>query len=531
MTECEKSMSKHRPDADNPWDNMAEDQIPIQLDYLDFTNDAVYFLDLDGNILYLNQAASKLLVMERNEKAPIGQRWITFVHEDDRSRFLTALQECRNIPGEVNHIEYRLVGPAGDIIFMRHRLKMIVDNRLGLMGFMGIGTDIQEIRILEDQLHQSQKLESVGMMTGGIAHDFNNMLAAILGYTELMLEDKKPDDPDIRALSYIQTSTERAAMLVKQLLVFSRKSAFELRPVHLGKIINETMSILQRTLPRNIRIITSLSLENDQVMGDSGRLQQAFMNLCLNARDSMPDGGELRIDMEQATTSDIRKLTPKGRSTSYICVRIQDTGTGMSPETQRHIFEPFFTTKPAELGTGLGLSVLRGILQAHKGFVQVKSQVGQGAVFSVYLPAVSQEELQESVHLIEPEGGNETALIVDDEPVLLDLLAEMLKGKGYKVLKAESGENALQILDEIHDKIDIVISDNMMPGISGKELADEIKNNYPGIHVMMCSGYHPIPKKNSKNEPDDVTFIQKPYQRKELLRKVRETLDSSKKRT
>jgi Signal transduction histidine kinase regulating C4-dicarboxylate transport system len=302
------------------------------------------------------------------------------------------------------------------------------------------------------------------------------MLAAILGFTELMIEERVPTDPDMRTLTYIQKSTERAAALVKQLLVYSRKSTAELRPLRLGDVVRETLGIIERTLPKNIRIVAYTDEPDDAVLGDAGRIQQALLNLCLNARDAMQKGGELRITVENmgllpgASQEDIKPG-------SYVRIKVQDTGVGIGPDVVEKMWEPFFTTKEAGKGTGLGLAVVKSILRAHGGFVQMESSPGSGTSFYLYLPAASVQMTLGVVGLTEPPGGDETVMIVDDEAILLDLLVDILGRKGYRVLTASSGSEALETLAAAPGKIQLVISDNMMPGMMGRELAREIRRS------------------------------------------------------
>jgi two-component system cell cycle sensor histidine kinase/response regulator CckA len=491
---------------------------------IDFTDDIVYQVDASGNQTYLNGAGHEQLNLDPG--ASIGKRFDVFVHEDDVASYREAVQQALRRGTDVLDIDARLVSTTGEVVLANHRIRPL-RNGAECTGILGIARDVSKTRRLEEQLHQSQKLETIGLLAGGIAHDFNNMLAAILGFTELMLEDKDESDPDYRGLHYIQTSTERAAALVRQILVFTRKSSVELKPVRFSAILEETLLMLRRTLPKTIRVTLDDDASDAYIRGDAGRVQQALMNLCLNARDAMPNGGELRIRVERFTLNESGGSAASGAQPGeYVRVRIQDTGHGIPPHLLEQIWAPFFTTKPAGVGTGLGLAVVLQILNAHHGFVTAESAAGQGATFYVHLPASTEEQLETARQRAEPEGGSETVLVVDDEPVLLELLRDILQPKGYHVLAAESPIQALEYVDALGARIDLVVSDNMMPTMTGRELAREIRSRHPGMRILVCSGFSPT-REDEIGEMDYVSsYVQKPYQRRDLLRHVREALDT-----
>ena len=477
----------------------------------------IYNIDLQGGLLVINPAGRLALGIELDEKVKL--KWRPYIHEDDQAHYDTAVQEALEHPGKSFQVEARLLTRYSAVIPCNHQLRFISSSS----SLLGIAENVTEVYRLSDQLYQSQKLETIGMLTGGVAHDFNNMLAAILGYTELMLEEKGPDDPDVRPLSYIQTSAERAAQLVKQLLVYSRKTNMDLKPVHIRRVIIETLDILQRTLPKSIRIHSHNVEANDQILGDSVRLQQAIINLILNARDSMPNGGELRIEVIRLNpTALAEELHTSIYSGDYLCIKIHDSGQGIPHEMLSHIWEPFFTTKPEGAGTGLGLAVVQGIVKGHHGFIRAGSRNGYGSTFSIYIPAINDTELHGETLHSEPEGGSETILIVDDEPVLLDLLSRLLSNNGYSVLQAAGGMEALDYMEAVGERIDLVIADEIMPGMTGRDLILEIQRRWSKSRVLLCSGYY---ERNTPNALSDVVTLNKPYQRKELLKHVRNALD------
>jgi two-component system cell cycle sensor histidine kinase/response regulator CckA len=524
------------PSLKEPSEEGASNRCSFAAAALEFTSDLVVELDTAGNILFLNTTSHVLL--ELDSGAADGKPFAVFLHEDDRSQFEAAFSHTHSVSQRDRHcpdvslIEARVVSVLGRVTRASLQMRMLNAADNGSTVLL-IGRDISELSRVREQLLQSQKLETIGMLASGISHDFNNMLAAILGYTELMLEDRTASDPDYRALTYIQNSTERAAALVRQILLFTRRSGQEFKPVSVAALVQETLQILQRTLPRTVRIAIYIDTTEDQVMGDSGRLLQALMNLCLNARDAMPNGGELRIEVERTPliepqnppTDEIEGPRAIPNASEYLRIRIQDTGMGMPPDVLHNIWAPFFTTKPQGSGTGLGLSVVKSIVEMHKGLIQVESQIGRGTIFFLYLPAASGNQLVEEQKRAEPPGGAETLLVVDDEPVLLQLLSDILQPKGYHVLAAASGEEALDYVRAVGDKIDLVISDNMMPGMTGRELAKRILMLDPMKKILVCSGFSPTRDAEAAEMNYVTSYVQKPYQRRDLLARVREALD------
>jgi two-component system, cell cycle sensor histidine kinase and response regulator CckA len=492
---------------------------------VDLTDDIVYEVDADGNQSWLNRAGHRALCLDPG--AGFGKRFDVFIHEDDLPVYREAVRHALDHNTDVPDLEARLVATTGEVMRTSHRLRPLRNGDDGRPSILGIARDVSNLRRVEEQLHQSQKLETIGLLAGGIAHDFNNMLAAILGYTELMLEEKDESDPHYRGLTYIHSSTERAAALVRQILIYTRKSGVELKPVRLGAILEETLLMLRRALPKKIRVVVHQDEQDDHIMGDPGRIQQALMNLCLNARDAMPNGGELRIEVDRVavglTDSEPALGLQPGR---YVRIRVQDTGQGIPPHILEQIWAPFFTTKPAGVGTGLGLSVVQQIVQAHHGYITAESGAQRSASFFVYLPASTETQMEAARQQAEPEGGEETLLVVDDEPVLLELLRDILQPKGYHVLAAGSPTDALVYVEAVGERIDLVITDNMMPGMSGRELAREIASRFPAMKILACSGFSPT-QESELGEMDYVSsYVQKPYQRRDLLARVREALDS-----
>jgi len=382
---------------------------------------------------------------------------------------------------------------------------------------------------LEEQLRHSQKMEAVGTLAGGIAHDFNNLLQAISGNVEILLMKKDLDDPEYAYLADIYSAARRAASLVNHLLTFSRKTGVRFQPIDLNSVIENTLKLLKRTIPRMVSIETRLAPDIRDIHADPIQMEQILMNLVSNSYAAMPLGGNLTIETENlslsvADMSEYLDLEPG----EYVLFRVKDTGIGMDENTLSHIFEPFFTTKGVGKGTGLGLSTVYGIVKGHGGHVSCSSRPGQGATFEIYLPAYPSEDsaMQESgASQSEVQGGTETILIVDDERFLLDLCQEALSGYGYKVLLAESGEEALEIYERESGKIELVILDLGMPGMGGEKCLQELWALNHSTKVIVASGYASHMLTELPKGTGTLDFLSKPYRLDDLLGKVREMLD------
>jgi PAS domain S-box-containing protein len=380
---------------------------------------------------------------------------------------------------------------------------------------------------LEVQLQQSQKLEAMGTLAGGVAHDFNNLLQAIQGYTQLLLLEKNSDDLEYDHLQEIEKASQRGAELVQRLLSFSRRLESELRPVDLNQEIMQVGKILERTIPRMIEIEFHLAANLKPIKADPVQLEQVILNLGLNARDAMPDGGKLFFKTENMTLDNqFCKNHPEIKPGDYALLSVADTGQGMNKEVLCHIFEPFYSTKEVGKGTGLGLSMVYGIVKSHQGYIVCTSEPNQGSTFKIYLPisesSVELKEITKARNILG--GGKETVLLVDDEVNLRNLGKRFLNRFGYKVIEADSGEVALEIFQYQKDQIDIVILDLMMPGIGGKKCLNGILKICPKAKVIIASGYA-----GDDLEPEirDRALLKKPYHFKQLLKAIRQVLDKN----
>jgi|SRR5579859_5842525 len=392
-----------------------------------------------------------------------------------------------------------------------------------------IAEDITDRRQLEEQLRQAQKMDAVGRLAGGVAHDFNNLLMVINGYTEVLLEQLPAGSAMHHKVQSIQQAADRAATLTRQLLAFSRKQLLELKVVDVNTVIGDMERLLRPLIGENIELVTRLSPDTGHTRADAGQLEQVIMNLVVNAKDAMPEGGKLTLQSSDVTVrpgaSQHRFIQP-GR---YAVISVSDTGQGMDKETQSRIFEPFFTTKEKGKGTGLGLSTVYGIIKQSSGYVFAQSELRAGTTFYVYLPRVedSAEDLGPAKMPQNEAGGCETVLLVEDEESVRELVRVTLASRGYQVLEAENGESGLRLAETCKQHIDILITDVVMPGIGGRELAKKLLALRPGICVLYLSGYTEDAVITHGALGPGTAFLQKPFTLQNLAKKVREVLRSN----
>jgi signal transduction histidine kinase/CheY-like chemotaxis protein len=389
--------------------------------------------------------------------------------------------------------------------------------------------DVTETRALEAQLLQAQKMESIGTLAGGIAHDFNNIMQAISGYTQLLLWDRGPEDPDSDNLRAIEKAADRASKLTRQLLTFSRKVPSKLRLVNLNAEIEGMSKILERTIPKMIRIERHLATDLKMVNADRSQIEQILMNLSINASNAMPDGGSLVFETCNVDLGRESGLSLETRGGPHVLLSISDTGHGMDAETRRRIFEPFYTTREIGQGSGLGLAMVYGMIKNHNGHIVCDSEPGKGACFKLYFPAIhTLQPILAAETVVKPTlpSGTETILVVDDEPVILDLAETILNRFGYRVIRAENGEQALTIVAEQSGRVDLVILDLNMPGMGGHSCLEALAARYPDVPVLLASGYSPNGSVRETLAAGAAGFIGKPYQLKEMLKVVRDIIDA-----
>ncbi len=384
----------------------------------------------------------------------------------------------------------------------------------------------EERRKLEQQLLQAQKMESVGRLAGGVAHDFNNHLTVINGYCLLLLRRLKDEGPLREPLEEIRKAGERAAELTRQLLAFSRKQVMEPKVINLNSIVSDSERMLRRLIGEDIKVVLELDAGLGMVMADPGQLAQVLMNLAVNARDAMPAGGRMTIETQNVELDEAYAATHSNvQPGKYAMLSISDTGVGMSEETMQRIFDPFFTTKPQGSGTGLGLAMVYGIVRQMGGWIWVYSELGKGSTFKVYFPLTGQE-IETGVPVSEPDslGGTETVLVVEDNREVRRLAVEVLRGYGYTVLEAGGGEEALDAAGQYAGSIDLLITDVVMPGMTGRELANRLKLIRPHVQVLYTSGYTANVIAHQGVLDPGVEYLPKPFTPVQLVTKLRKIL-------
>jgi len=453
--------------------------------------------------------------------------WFWMVYVEDRKGVIDLTLAV--LSGKVAEpLEHRIIHKDGSIRWVRNTPVPRYDEYGRLVAYDGLIKDITERKRLEDQLRHAQKMEAIGTLTGGIAHDFNNILTAITGYGSLLKMRMGKDEPQTHNVEQILFLAEKAANLTGSLLAFGRKQVSRPKRLNLNETINRTAKILMRLIGEDIELKTILTDKELPVMADSGQIEQVLMNLCTNARDAMPDGGSLTIETEiMEMDSEYTRVHGYGSPGTYLLLSVTDTGMGMDEKTKEMIFEPFFTTKGLGEGTGLGLSMVYGIIKQHNGYINVQSELGEGARFNIYLPVVKSVEAEENkdTETVAPVRGTETILLAEDELFLREVTKEMFEEYGYKVIDAVDGEDAIDKFMRNRDDIHLILLDAIMPKKNGKEVYLEIRKIRPDIKTVFLSGYSADIIQNKWIHEEGLTLISKPISPAELLKKIREVLD------
>ncbi|MEK9136571.1 MAG: ATP-binding protein, partial [Bacteroidota bacterium] len=372
-------------------------------------------------------------------------------------------------------------------------------------------------------------MESIGTLAGGIAHDFNNILGIILGHILLLRNARNDSDKVSRSLEAISEATGRATDLVRQILVFARKSEVLFMPLDANQMVTEIQKMIQGTFPKTITVSTSLETHIPMINADRTQIHQILLNLCVNARDAMPDGGTLSITTRKVTVDELRKRLPDAQGTEFLNISVRDTGTGIDEATMQKMFEPFFTTKEQGKGTGLGLAVVYGIIRSHHGYVDVQSTPGKGSTFDLFFPVllVSQKPIVPGDDGPETlPGGTETILVIEDEDMLRELTRAALEAKGYGVITASDGADAVKLYKKHFQEIALVISDLGLPKLDGTRVFNELRKINPGVKVVIATGYIEPGVKSGLFKAGAQGFLQKPYKPAEILKIVREVLDA-----
>ena len=485
---------------------------------------AMILKDLEGKYQYVNQRFEEWFGISR--ESTVGKNSLELFSEEEASLYMALDQDVLQTERSQEK-EFAMTFFDGQ----EHIVRDIKFPMYGANGKVnGVGVillDLTEQRRTEGQLLQSQKMEAIGQLAGGVAHDFNNMLQVIHGYTRLAMEDANSSSDTQGYLNQVQKASERAASLTRQLLAFSRQQILEKEVFDLNNLIGDQMKMLRRVIGENIELDVHTRSPVLPVLADAGMIEQVLMNLCINARDAMPDGGRLLIETRGAlATPDFMAQNPWAREGSYAIIAVNDNGTGMSPDVRAKIFEPFFTTKEQGKGTGLGLSMVYGILQQHEGMITVYSEPGQGTTFTFYLPMV--EDLVRDAEEEAPPasaGGSETILIAEDEPEVLNLAVTLLEDKGYTLLTAVDGEEAIEVFNQEGDGIDLIILDVVMPKLGGHQVLEIVRKTKPSLPVLLTTGYSPGKFQMGDYSANRTKMIQKPYGSSQLFQSVRELID------
>ncbi len=485
----------------------------------------ILLVDESGKFIYANPKFMEIFGYDLKD-VPDGRTWFRLAYPDPLYRRQVIADWMNDLnahqPGEQRPRVF-------DVICKDRGKKVInfIPVSLETGENLVVCEDITERLTLEDQLQHAQKMEAVGILAGGVAHDFNNLLQAISGYTQLMMMDKIAGDKDLPKLNAIEKLIARAAQLVRQLLLFSRKEVVEHRKVNLSQEMGQVVRILERTIPRMIEIELHPGSRLWTVKADAAQIEQALLNLGINAADAMPDGGKLIIQTQNVVIKENHARQYIGAPPGdYVLLTVSDTGCGMEKETLDHIFEPFFTTKGIGKGTGLGLASVYGIVKGHGGYIHCESSFGQGTTFKIFLPAFDHEDAEGVPGPLETpaKSGAETILVVDDVPDIRQLATQMLQRFGYTVLSAASGEEALQLYAGRKEPIDLTILDLGMPGIGGNRCLRELLAINPFAKILIASGYCADDTVKNALDSGAAGFIGKPYQIKELLIRVRSIL-------
>jgi PAS domain S-box-containing protein len=492
------------------------------------TNDAVWDWDLVSDALWWNEGVTTMFGYAPERVGPDASWWHGNIHPEDRDRVVTDVRAAIDRGAESWSAEYRYRKADGSYADVFDRGYVLHDGEGKPVRMIGAMMDVTQRKQLEEELRQAQKMEAVGRLAGGVAHDFNNLLTIITGRSALLLGRLKADDPARKSVELIQKTAARAASLTRQLLAFSRKQVLQRKVLDLNITVAELSDMLRRLIGEDIDLLLTLGPTAGRVNADPGQLEQALLNLAVNARDAMPDGGTLSVETDRVELGpappDRPDALPPG---PYAVLRVMDTGVGMDAATQAHIFEPFFTTKEPGKGTGLGLSMVHGVVRQHGGLIRVRSVVGGGTTFEIYLPQV--EAMTPSPTADDagarPATGQETILLVEDEEDVRALAREVLERQGHRVLEAGDGVQALQRYEAEGERIDLILTDVVMPRMSGRELVDRVRALRPSMPVLYMSGYTEDAIVRHGVRDASMMLLGKPFTPADLVSKVREVLD------
>ncbi len=437
---------------------------------------------------------------------------------------MNQMREGKDLRGE----EWDIVRADGQPRVIRISTS-VLHHESGQTHVLGIMEDATEKRRLQEQLFQVQKVESIGRLAGGVAHDFNNLLTTVLGFAEIAQQKVPADSPAFAALTYISEAAQRGAALTRQLLLFARRQKTDPVPVDLAELLRRLEPLLRRLIGEDVDLLCLLPAEPVVVRADPGQFEQVIVNLVVNARDAMPRGGKLTLELLAEDVGLGSRLGREGLAPgSWAVLGVSDNGSGMPPEVKARLFEPFFTTKPVGRGTGLGLATCYGIVAQAGGRILVESEPGRGSRFRVCLPRITGKAKGDTAVLPRIERGDETLLFVEDDALIRTMVRELLAGQGYRVLEAPSGEAALQALERHTGEIDLLVTDVVMPGMGGRELWERLKKRRPRLQVLFTSGYTEDLTIQGPGREEGRSFLPKPYTPHELLARIRSLLPARK---
>jgi len=512
-----------------------EDERRTQARYAEVLNmaaDGILSIDAQQRIVLFNRGAEKIFGYSANEilGEPIDvllPSGMAATHHRHVEAFMRGPDQSRSMAGR-----RRLAGRRKDGSPVNVEVGISKHAEDGEVLCTAIVRDVSERVALEDQLRQAQKMEAVGQLTGGIAHDFNNILTVISSNAEVLASALPADGPQREDVNELLAAARRGATMISRLLQFSRRGMLAMRAVRPAAVVADVSPMLRRLLPADFRLeVVDASGHADVVMADEGAMEQMLVNLCTNARDAMPSGGTVRIECERTWLDEGYHAThPWVAPGAYVSVAMSDTGVGMDAETKRRLFEPFFTTKPVGRGTGLGMAMVYGMMKQHNGMAHVYSEVGQGTTVKLYFPTAKDvgqaaDEVESAAEAHDRAEGTETILLAEDEPSIRRATKRALEGKGYVVIVAADGEEALELYERHKDEVALVVSDLVMPRLGGRQLAEALRGGGSQVPILFTSGYSAESATGAAKFPSGVKFLQKPWTLTDLFASVRQALE------
>ena len=495
----------------------------------DNANEAI-FLDQNGSIIFANKNFFRIFEFEESELTQIS--WLDFIYPEDRKELYPQKNRSAMNEGSTDYQTLRISTKSGLEKWIE--INQVLLDWEGKPAILNFVRDITQQKRLESRLQIAQRMEAIGTLAGGIAHDFNNILSPIIGYTELALDEIDQDSLTFKNLNQVYKAAHRARDLVQQILAFSRQSEKESKPIMIQYVVNEALKLLRASIPSTIEFKTEIDKKCPPVMADPTQIHQIVINLCSSAYHAMKNtGGVLSIKVSEVGITDEDVLHFGDiKQGNYLRLTVNDTGHGMDRNLVQRIFEPFFTTKEKGLGTGMGLSVVHGIVQDHNGYIDVYSEPNKGTTFHIYLPIIKSEEVTiETKKVDKIPGGNEHILLVDDEKAIVYMIKQMLETLGYKVTARTSSIEANEAFENQPDKFDLVLTDQIMPNMTGELLARQILKIRPDIPIILCTGFSEFMDKEKLRSSGINDVVLKPVLKSELAQTIRKAINDSQKKS